>query len=314
MGNRMTDILWKQTTDKDERAGERGMNKRIGYLYLVITCFIWGSVYIAGKYALSAMGPFTVLGFRYVVSALALGLLLKIKGCKRKVDREDWKYIWIVGGLGYFTSIAFQMVGMNLLNASMASLINGMNPIGITFLAAVFLKEKILPRHIAGIAVSMAGVYVILGVGGGNISMVGVAASICAVLLWSTASVAIRRISGKYNPIQISLFGILVALLFVLPSAAWEMGTVRPANITGDVLLACIYMGIAGTAIAHTLWNMSLSLLNASTCSMFYPLQPLTSAVLGVLILHEVLDQSFVAGGILICTGVVISVVERRKT
>lgn len=69
----------------------------------------------------------------------------------------DWKYIWIVGGLGYFVSITFQLIGTKLLDASLASLINGMNPITISLLAAVFLKEKIRKRHIASICISIAG-------------------------------------------------------------------------------------------------------------------------------------------------------------
>ena len=41
---------------------------------------------------------------------------------------------------------------------------------------------------------------------------------------------------------------------------------------------------------------------------MFYPLQPLTSAVLGIFFLHEVITWNFVVGGLLICAGVLITV------
>ena len=40
---------------------------------------------------------------------------------------------------------------------------------------------------------------------------------------------------------------------------------------------------------------------------MFYPLQPLVSAVMGVLLLHEVITPSFVLGAVLICAGVVVT-------
>ena len=39
----------------------------------------------------------------------------------------------------------------------------------------------------------------------------------------------------------------------------------------------------------------------------FYPLQPLVSAVMGVLLLHEVITPSFVVGAVLICAGVVVT-------
>ena len=96
------------------------MKNRIGYLYVIITCFIWGSVYIASKYALASIGPLTVLCIRYLVAGACLAVLLNMRRTRRTVKKGDWKYIWIVGGLGYFVSITFQLVGTKLLDASLA--------------------------------------------------------------------------------------------------------------------------------------------------------------------------------------------------
>ena len=88
------------------------------YLYVIITCFIWGSVYIASKYALASIGPLTVLCIRYLVAGACLAVLLNMRRTRRTVKKGDWKYIWIVGGLGYFVSITFQLVGTKLLDAN----------------------------------------------------------------------------------------------------------------------------------------------------------------------------------------------------
>ena len=231
------------------------------------------------------------------------------------MKKEDRKYILIVGALGYFVSIGCQVMGTNLLDASLASLINAMNPISISILAMIFLGEKIHKKDVASIIISLVGVYIILGAGSGNISAAGVLASVCSVLLWSGASVAIRRISGGYDPVQIALYGMGVALLLNIPAAVLEAESI-PSTFTAKAVLSCIYLGIVGTAVAHTLWNMSLKLLDASVCSMFYPLQPLTSAVLGIFFLHEVITWNFVVGGLLICAGVLITVLftGNRKT
>ena len=288
------------------------MKNHIGYLYLVITCFIWGSIYIVSKYAMMAMGPLTLLGIRYLVAVVCLAFLLKVRGGRKPVRREDWKYIWIVGGLGYFVSIACQMVGTKLLDASLASLINSLNPVTISLFAAVFLKEKIQKKHVISILISLTGIYVILGVGDQGINPGGLLASICSVLFWSAASVSIRRISGGYDPVQVALYGMLVALIFAVPAGVAQY-VMEPTVLTAPAVLSCIYLGMVGTGVAHTLWNSSLRLLDASVCSMFYPLQPLTSAVMGVLFLHEILTKNFIVGGILICLGVIVSVVEPGK-
>lgn len=46
--------------------------KRLGYLYLVITFIIWGSIYVVAKYALAVIPPLTVLLGRYALSVLIL--------------------------------------------------------------------------------------------------------------------------------------------------------------------------------------------------------------------------------------------------
>lgn len=284
----------------------------LGYICAALTCMIWGGIYVAGKYALQTMGPVTVMCFRYLVGFVSLLVLFKLRGCKKKVERGDWKYIGIVGFLGYYLSIVLQMLGTDLLDASLASLVNSLCPVVISILAAVFLKEKIQLKHAVGIGVSLIGIYIILGVGGGSVHLWGVILCLGAVFFWSSASVAIRRISDKYDPIQISLYGIMVALIFTVPTALAE-GMAQPPVLTPGGLLACLYLGIMGTAVAHTSWNYSLKLLDASVCSLFYPLQPLTSAVLGVLLFGEIITWNFAVGGVLICLGVLVSVVEKKK-
>ena len=123
--------------------------KRLGYLYLVITFIIWGSIYVVAKYALAVIPPLTVLLGRYALSVLILYVILKKKGMK-KIERADRKYFVIIGGVGYFVSIGFQLIGTNLLDASLASLINALNPVFIPLIAALVLKERVSLRRIAG--------------------------------------------------------------------------------------------------------------------------------------------------------------------
>ena len=44
------------------------MKKKIGYIYLFITFFIWGSIYVVSKFALDVMAPFMLLLIRYVIN------------------------------------------------------------------------------------------------------------------------------------------------------------------------------------------------------------------------------------------------------
>ena len=289
------------------------MKRNAGYLYLLITFFCWGSIYVVSKYALAVMGPVTVSFCRYLVSVVCLYGILKWKGGHKKIAKEHWPYLLILGGLGYFAAIILQLGGTALLSGSLASLINSLNPVMISILAAVFLKEKITWKNVLSIVVSLIGVYIILGNGSMQINPLGILLSAGSVVLWSAASVSIRKISGYYDPVQIALYGMCIALLFNIPAAVLENVFLTQSHPTAVALLACLFVAVFGTAVAHTCWNKSLQLLSDSTCSMFYPLQPLVSAVLGVLLLHEVITWQFVVGAVLICSGIVITFLPSKK-
>ncbi len=289
------------------------MKRNAGYLYLLITFFCWGSIYVVSKYALAVMGPVTVSFCRYLISVICLYGIMKVKGGQKKVAKEHWPYLFILGGLGYFAAIILQLGGTALLSGSLASLMNSLNPIMISILAAVFLKEKITWKNVVSIVVSLIGVYIILGNGSATIDPLGIVLSAGAVVLWSAASVSIRKISGYYDPVQTALYGMTIALVLNVPAAIFENVFMTRSHPTAVALLACVFVAVIGTAVAHTCWNKSLQLLNASTCSMFYPLQPLVSAVLGVVLLHEVITWQFVVGAILICSGIVVTFLPTKN-
>lgn len=275
------------------------------------TFVLWGSLYIVSKIALRDIPPVTLLALRYTVSIPALFLILKLRGALAPLKKENRGTVFAIGFTGYFASFCLQMLGINRLTGSVSSLLGAMNPIFIPILAAVFLKEKLTAAKVACVAVSMVGVVTIVGVGG-TVDVLGAALMLMSVFLWSTTSIIIRRISGRYDPMQVAMMAMIVALPFTLAWAGVELQS-APCTFTASSVLAVLYMGLMGTAAAHTLWNTSLSLMDASFCSMFYPLQPLVSSILGVLILGERITPNFLAGGLIICCGIVAAVMSGKK-
>lgn len=286
------------------------MNKR-HLIPLFGTFLLWGSLYIVSKIALRSIPPVTLLALRYLVSIPALLLILKVRGALKPVRREDLGTIAAIGLTGYFASFCLQMLGINRLTGSVSSLLGAMNPIFIPILASIFLKERLTAAKAGCVALSMAGVVMIVGVGG-SVDGLGAVLMLGSVFLWSTASIIIRRIAGKYDPMQVAMMAMIVALPFTALWAWTEWGT-HAVVFTAQSVLAVLYMGLMGTAAAHSLWNLSLSLMDASFCSMFYPMQPLVSAVLGVLLLGERITANFVAGGLVICCGIVLAVRSGAK-
>lgn len=285
------------------------MNKR--HLIPLFAAFVlWGSQYVISKIALRTVPPVTLLALRYLVSVPALFIVLRLRHALTPIKKGDWPILFAIGFTGYFASFCLQMLGINRLTGSVSSLLGAMNPIFIPILAAFFLHERITPAKIACVALSMAGVVVIVGVDG-TVDASGALLMLASVFLWSTASIIIRRVSGRYDPMQIALIAILCALPFTVGWSLIELQS-APCSFTLESVLAVLYMGVLGTAVTHSLWNYSLRVMDASFCSMFYPMQPLVSSILGVLFLHEAVTPGFVIGALMICCGIVAAVISAK--
>ncbi|HHZ00235.1 MAG TPA: EamA family transporter, partial [Tissierellia bacterium] len=231
----------------------------------------------------------------------------------KKIKREDYKYILIIGFFGYFLSVGAQFLGTKLTNASFASLINSMNPITITLFASLILKEKVTPKTIISIIVLVIGVKILIGDINDNLYLSGIFLSLLSVTIWSLVTVLVKKVSKSYDPFQITVYGIMTATVFCIPVSIYEITTSPVINFNFEVIAALLYMGLICTAMAHALWNKCMSIIDAGTCSLFYPIQPLVATLLGIIFLNEKIDKNFILGAVLIVGAVLFNVISGLK-
>ncbi|MEA4847513.1 MAG: EamA family transporter, partial [Clostridiaceae bacterium] len=246
-----------------------------------------------------------------IIAGAVLFFILKRRK-PEKIEHQDYKYVFLIGFAGYFLSMGAQFLGTKLSNASLASLINSMNPITIMMFAAIILKERLTLMKGICTALALSGVFIIAGDVDGSGKLLGILASVFSIILWSLVSVIVRRITQKYDSFQITVYGILIGAACTLPISVYELLTVPDIRFDWKVILSLAYMGLVCTALAHVLWNKSLSMIEAGTCSLFYPLQPMVAVLLGWLFLEEKININFIIGAIFIIGGVVISLVEAQ--
>ncbi|MEA4922875.1 MAG: DMT family transporter [Eubacteriaceae bacterium] len=280
------------------------------YIYPTITFMLWGSLYVISKPAMEHVPPVTLLFLRYLLASVILFFIVKNRFHKLpKVKKEHRMLFLVVGFLGYGLAIAFQQIGNDMLDASMAALINSMNPVFIFVMAFLILKEKITGPKIIGVLMSIGGVYIILGASSGDVNAAGLLISLGSVFFWSLSSILVRSISAHYDPVVITFYGIALSLILLAPSSLIEVHF-RSCSFTPSVIISILYLAIFATALAHVLWNKGLQMASAGTCSLFYPVQPLTSSILGIVVLHEAMSVSFIAGAVIISAGIIISLLK----
>lgn len=288
------------------------ISKKTVYLYLFLIFSIWGSLYVVSKFVFGNVPTFTALLIRNATAAFALSIILKQRKNK-KIKREDYKYILIIGFFGYFLSVGAQFLGTKLTNASFASLINSMNPITITLFASLILKEKVTPKTIISIIVLVIGVKILIGDINDNLYLSGIFLSLLSVTIWSLVTVLVKKVSKSYDPFQITVYGIMTATVFCIPVSIYEITTSPVINFNFEVIAALLYMGLICTAMAHALWNKCMSIIDAGTCSLFYPIQPLVATLLGIIFLNEKIDKNFILGAVLIVGAVLFNVISGLK-
>lgn len=286
-------------------------NQKQAFALLFFTFFIWGSIYVTGK-MISNDVPASLVACLRCVSAMIPLLLMSHKYLKIKIDREDRKLFFLVGALGYFLTIQMIQLGIALTGASMAALVNAMTPVAVTILAAIILREKITPVKCLCLVLALAGTIVITSGASTQGESMGIAVVLVGVVSFAAASVYMRRLTAKYPAVLVTTYSMAISLIFHIPVGLITIAT-QPVKFTPLGAAVLLYLGFAGSGVAQYTWTKCLSLLPASTCSLFYPLQPAFAALLGAWLLGETFTPAFFIGMLLISLDVILNTWETRK-
>lgn len=282
------------------------MNSKRSPVIPIITVCIWGSLYIASGIVLKQMSTFLLLFLRFFISSLLL-IAIGFRNFQ-KIRKEDWKSFLFIGFYGYFLSNAALMLGIQYSTSSFSSLINATSPVVITLFAVWILKEQIHKKDVISLALSIVGAAVVIGSPVETPSAFGVACCIFSVLLWSYVTIHIKKLTAIYPPIEVTAICMAIASVFAAPASfAYYKITGDAVHFSTALLFPVIYICLICTAFSHYLWNLSLQKYGALYCASFYPLQPIVSVLLGIILMHEPITVPFLIGLVLIIAGLFIA-------
>lgn len=282
--------------------------KNRGYLYIFFAVVAWGSLYVAGKFVLLTVPVTLLLASRYFIGLAVLFFVFRNKPLDY-IEKADRKYILYIGGIAYYLAVVLQLLGTQLCDASLASLLNSTNPIFMVLLAAPLLGERLSFKKVLSVMVTVLGAAIIIGgVASGN--FLGILINLGSVTAWSFGSLMMKKACCKYDPISVTIYSMAVGFLFSLPTAMIELtfSDFQWATLTPMTLLWVLYIGVVCTAGALLYWNKGLAILDAGTGSLFLPVQPVVSTFLGVIILGEVITFQFMLGSLFVILGILYAV------
>ncbi len=288
-----------------------------GAMYLSAAAAIWGGTYVASKYVLDIIPPFTLLFIRYLITSVVLVMV-----CWRQnipvVPRRDKGLLFQVGFVGYFLSISAQFIGTKLSSAHMGAVITTLSPMFQSLFAIWLLKEKISTVQAAASVIAFSGVMAIIILPGGGpdeaSSLAGSMVLLLAALFWGYYSVISRKASVNVSSLQMTTWGILLATGFSFVAAfsemsAWNLNLL----LSWQIVFSLLYLSVIGTAVAFFSWNKGLALVPSHQAAIFFFFQPVVGSLLGWALLDEKITGSFFLGTVLIIGGVYLSMRQPAK-
>jgi drug/metabolite transporter (DMT)-like permease len=274
---------------------------------------IWGGMYVVSKVVLEVIPPFALLTIRYILGAMALGIVIYFRKNKTPITNDFFWKSAVVGFVGYGISLGFQFVGTKLSTASNGSLVTSATPAFVLIFAPFLLGERTTWRRVIALIISMLGVVAVIdprtaelspSLFWGNISL------LAAALTWALYSVLVRKISNSGDLLTSSTIMLLGGLPSSLLIGIWEVQTRGVGEITIGIVYGILFLGVISTAIAMFMWNYAFAELPAAVASLTFFAQPVVGTILGWYFLNEVITPLFLIGGALIGLGIFIATRE----
>jgi drug/metabolite transporter (DMT)-like permease len=260
-----------------------------------------------GRALRGQIGPFALTAARVGIAALLLLLLFRrLPESDRRAGRDGWLLL----GMALTGIVGFPILlyyALRFTTATNAALINGTGPLVTAALAAVLLRERLRPGQIAGAAMSLGGVALVIG-GNGKAAGInrGDAIMLVAVALWGLYSILARVVMRRRSNLSATAFATWLALPLLLLLAAFEWRTSAPA-LTPSGALGVLYIGVFAAFFAVILWNEGVRQTGPSGAMAFYNMLPVFGALLGALFLGERLSALQGAGAALVVLGGLVS-------
>ncbi|MEU0199769.1 MULTISPECIES: EamA family transporter [unclassified Streptomyces] len=278
-----------------------------GLLYLIVAGVAWGTAGAAASlvYRASDMGPIALSFWRCaagLVLLLAVRLLRPRAGSPvREPLRRRALRAGVTGiGLAVFQTAYFAAVSATgLAVATVVTL--GAGPVLIALGARLTLAERLGRGGVAAVVGALAGLAVlVLGGGGTTVRPGGVLLALLSAAGYSVMTLLTRRWGrdGTADASRTTVEAFAVTSLCLLPFALAEglvPHTVEPVRLL--VLLA--YVAAVPTALAYGLYFAGAAVVRSATVSVIMLLEPVSAAVLAVVLLGERLTVATVAGTLL---------------
>src|SRR5262245_32567299 len=284
---------------------------------LIVVYLIWGSTYLAIRYAVETTPPFLMAAVRFIISGGFLYALRRFKGDPRP-EAVEWRSAAIIG--------IFLLVGGNggvawaeqFVASSLAALLVATVPLWMVLIDTLRpAGQRPGLAAVAGILIGFVGTVLLIGSAAGSADAAnfsGAIALLLASLSWSTGS-----IYGKNAKLPASqllgtsmqmLAGGMALMLLAIVRGEWS--GLEPADISPRSALALAYLTVIGSS-AFVAYVWLLRVAPIPLVATYAYVNPLVAVLLGYFLAQEPMTaRTLLAASLIIGSVVLVSTPRRR--
>jgi len=307
----------KEKAIRDERLQNRLLlsPKTKAVFLTLLAGALWGTSFPIIKIGLATIDPFAFLFWRFLVSCIALFLvMLLLKKLEFKVaDKKLLIFLGIANAAGYL----LQYVGMNYTTAAEAALFINLSAMWVALLSPRLLGESFSPKKIIGVIFGLAGVIFVstnldfstLGQG----QIVGDVLLIISGVTWALFMIYNKKLVlySTSATFQTMTWVLILTLLSIMPFTV--LSGPRFLAISGWAWAAIVYTAIVCWVLPYYLWLEGLKNLSASTSTVLLLSEIVVAVIASVIVLKEPITIVSSIGALFIVIAIVLVSVKDKN-
>lgn len=297
------------------------MKARI-WIALITVYIVWGSTYLAIRFAVESMPPFLMAATRFLIAGSIL-LAWRVFAKDRLPTRIEWRSAAIVGLLLLTGGNGAVVWAEQHVASGIAALIVGSAPLWMVAIDAIRPGGyKANVQTWLGVMIGFCGILILISPWqmAGNSSQMdiyGILALLLGAFLWAVGSLYSRNAVLPASPLMGTGMEMLMggAGLLILGTLTGEWGRVDLSSITSRSIAGLVYLIIFGALIGFAAYTWLLRNAPTPLVSTYAYVNPLVAIFLGSLLAAEPLTPRILISALIVVSSVaLINTANRKKS